>query len=129
MPMSKPAPTTRDLKGYAARLRELVQRVGERGARLEAETLGAKPPAEAGPGDEPPAHEADPATRDAEDQVTLAVLESEKQVLTDSQAALDRIATGTFGACERCGHAISQVRLEAMPYARLCIHCAEPPAK
>ena len=33
------------------------------------------------------------------------------------------IDDGTFGTCGRCGKPISEERLEAMPYATLCIEC------
>ncbi|MBP2235173.1 RNA polymerase-binding transcription factor DksA [Sinorhizobium kostiense] len=39
-------------------------------------------------------------------------------------AALDRIAAGTFGICVRCGDPISQERLQAVPHAPLCQVCA-----
>ena len=38
-------------------------------------------------------------------------------------AALARIDAGTYGTCERCGRPIGQERLEAIPYATLCIDC------
>jgi RNA polymerase-binding transcription factor DksA len=39
------------------------------------------------------------------------------------EAALDRIARGTFGTCVRCGGKISARRLAAVPHAALCEHC------
>jgi RNA polymerase-binding transcription factor DksA len=38
-------------------------------------------------------------------------------------AALDRIAAGTFGACAKCGAPISPARLAAVPHAALCEEC------
>lgn len=38
--------------------------------------------------------------------------------------ALDRIKQGRYGFCLECGAEISQPRLEALPYASLCIDCA-----
>ena len=38
--------------------------------------------------------------------------------------ALDRIASGTYGECVRCGGPIAPARLEARPEAALCIDCA-----
>lgn len=37
--------------------------------------------------------------------------------------ALARIEQGRYGLCMRCGKLIPQVRLEAIPYAVLCIDC------
>nr|WP_133033139.1 MULTISPECIES: TraR/DksA C4-type zinc finger protein [Shinella] len=38
-------------------------------------------------------------------------------------AALDRIAAGTFGLCAKCGAPISEARLAAVPHAALCEEC------
>lgn len=38
-------------------------------------------------------------------------------------AALDRIAAGTFGICAKCGKPISPARLAAVPHAALCEAC------
>jgi len=40
-------------------------------------------------------------------------------------AALDRLAEGDYGRCEECDEAIAAKRLEAAPWARLCISCQE----
>lgn len=47
--------------------------------------------------------------------------------LDDVEAALARVAEGTYGTCERCGRSISEARLEAMPTARRCLDCARLP--
>ncbi|MFK0384620.1 TraR/DksA C4-type zinc finger protein [Rhizobium sp. RM] len=39
-------------------------------------------------------------------------------------AALDRVAQGTFGKCVRCGKQISEDRLKAVPYTPFCQKCA-----
>jgi DnaK suppressor protein len=44
-------------------------------------------------------------------------------LLRDVVSALQRIDDGNFGACERCGEAIAEKRLEALPFARHCIEC------
>ena len=46
-----------------------------------------------------------------------------EQVLSQIDEALTRIDSGTFGTCARCGHAIPEERLEARPWATLCIGC------
>ena len=37
--------------------------------------------------------------------------------------ALQRIDDGTYGECQRCGNPIPKVRLDAIPFARLCVTC------
>src|SRR5579863_4142303 len=41
--------------------------------------------------------------------------------LDDVDDALGRLDDGTYGLCERCGNAISEARIEAMPTARRCL--------
>lgn len=41
--------------------------------------------------------------------------------LADIDVALDKISTGTYGTCDKCGNPISEARLVAMPAARFCI--------
>mgnify|MGYP003351423156 CR=1 FL=1 len=48
-----------------------------------------------------------------------AVAEAEKAGLD----ALRRIDRKTYGMCERCFQAIPKLRLEALPYAQLCVDC------
>jgi DnaK suppressor protein len=47
----------------------------------------------------------------------------DRRLLRDVVAALQRIDNGSFGSCERCGEAIGDKRLEALPFARYCITC------
>jgi len=41
------------------------------------------------------------------------------------QAALERMESGSYGECAKCGENISPARLAALPYATTCIKCAE----
>ena len=43
--------------------------------------------------------------------------------IREIQAALVRVEAGTYGTCERCDGTIRLPRLEAIPYARLCVDC------
>lgn len=61
-----------------------------------------------------------PSVPDAGTQLT----EAERQELLDIDAALQRIAGGYFGRCERCGGAMGRHRLRAIPEARYCMTCA-----
>ena len=49
---------------------------------------------------------------------------SEEETLEQIEAALARIEAGSYGRCEKCGEEIPAVRLEAIPYATFCVHCA-----
>ena len=56
--------------------------------------------------------------------LTLSLLGSEKDALDQIDGALERIEDGSFGQCEECGVKIPEPRLEAIPYAALCVQCA-----
>lgn len=48
-----------------------------------------------------------------------------RQSLIYVENALSRIENGTYGECEVCGKDIEEKRLEALPYATLCMEHAE----
>jgi len=50
--------------------------------------------------------------------------EAKAQVMQIDQALL-RIEDGTFGRCSKCNTEINPQRLAAVPYATMCIECAE----
>ncbi len=47
-----------------------------------------------------------------------------QQSLIYVENALSRIENGTYGECEVCGEPIEEQRLEALPYATLCMEHA-----
>lgn len=49
--------------------------------------------------------------------------EADQRRLTMIDRALDRIRQGTYGQCLSCGKQIPEARLEALPYAVLCVEC------
>lgn len=53
----------------------------------------------------------------------LALYEKNHYLLGQINAALERLDAGTYGICESCGKQIHPARLEALPYATLCISC------
>ena len=57
------------------------------------------------------------------DPVAWATSQATKRVIARIEAALDRVAAGTYGRCIRCGGAIVAGRLEVLPYAETCIDC------
>jgi DnaK suppressor protein len=58
-----------------------------------------------------------------EQQRDLALRERNEQHLAQVDAALERIDAGTYGSCASCGRPIAPDRLEAIPWAALCIDC------
>jgi hypothetical protein len=59
----------------------------------------------------------------AERDVDRRTVEFERKQLADIESALQRLETGGFGVCARCGHAIRISRLQASPTTRFCRRC------
>lgn len=57
------------------------------------------------------------------DEIISQLAEVESRELAQIENALERMRTGEYGICESCGHNISLARLQALPYATLCIKC------
>lgn len=68
-------------------------------------------------------HLGDAASVTFDREMDYSLEENSAHVLEAIDAALLRIEEGTFGTCRRCGKPIAAERLEAMPYATLCIEC------
>ena len=68
-------------------------------------------------------HLAEAATGTLDREIDYTLEENSEQVLEQIEAALKRIDDGSFGHCTRCGREIAQERLEARPWAALCIDC------
>jgi len=59
------------------------------------------------------------------DEVLDALGNSARDEVEKIKQAISRIDAGTYGICLKCGEPIRKERLAALPYAKLCIHCAE----
>ena len=71
-----------------------------------------------------PIHMADIGSDNFEQEFTLSLMENEDAALGKIEASLERIEEGTYGDCEECGAKIPKTRLNAIPYATLCVKCA-----
>src|SRR5512144_2372681 len=59
-----------------------------------------------------------------EQQRDLALRDHDRQHLAAIDAALARLDAGTYGMCTACHRPIAPERLEALPWAALCIDCS-----
>lgn len=55
----------------------------------------------------------------------LSVDANTEDLLRKAGNALQRLDQGEYGICESCGVAIPIARLEVLPYATLCVECAQ----
>ncbi len=68
-------------------------------------------------------HLADLGSDRASSDLSLGRQESASGEIREIDEALERIRDGSFGLCETCDKPIVRERLEAIPYARLCLPC------
>lgn len=69
-------------------------------------------------------HPADDGTVAFEQAADLAVRENARRILYQVERALFRMEEGTYGVCRQCGDKVDPARLNAIPYTRYCLHCA-----
>lgn len=72
---------------------------------------------------ESPGDVIDAAYDTAQDEISSQLAEVESRELASIENALERMKDGTYGQCEVCSGRIPLARLEALPYATMCITC------
>ena len=102
----------RELESERARLQHALGAVNHEGSLLE-ETGDLA----IGSGD----HIADSASDTFMRELDGGLEENAEHILEEIESALRRIDDGTYGVCTACGRPIGEERLEAVPYATLCI--------
>jgi len=55
--------------------------------------------------------------------MAVETLNQQARLIHEVQSALDRIEEGSFGCCESCEEPIAARRLDALPWARMCVTC------
>lgn len=116
--MSEPdrAVARADLIAARARTHELLD---ELGAGLEAVFAATT---DANVDDE---HDPEGATIAFERSQLSNSIDAARERLRETDAALTRLDTDSYGLCEHCGERISAARLAARPASRRCITCAQ----
>ena len=62
-------------------------------------------------------------TDDFDREFALNLVSSEHDALFEIDEALRRLSEGTYGVCEMCSATIEKPRLQALPFAKLCVRC------
>ena len=65
----------------------------------------------------------DQASAEADQHFSFRIRERERKLLKKIDEALNRLATQTYGICERCNGDIPYKRLKARPVTTQCIDC------
>ncbi|MEU8807977.1 TraR/DksA C4-type zinc finger protein [Streptomyces violaceoruber] len=69
--------------------------------------------------------EADTGSKNITREHELALAATAREVLSQTERALDRLDAGTYGLCENCGNPIGKARMQAFPRATLCVECKQ----
>lgn len=65
----------------------------------------------------------DQALMDLERELGISLMEMRNRRRQSIDEALMRLHEGTYGICAECGIEISEKRLQAVPFAKLCVEC------
>lgn len=91
-----------------------IAALGEADAQSEADRVGRAGRA---------SHMAEDATETFEHEKSLALLHNLRGIEEQVLRALAKLEQGTYGMCDECRKPIAAARLEAIPYATLCLDC------
>jgi len=69
--------------------------------------------------------QADSGTKTFEREHEMSLVINARDMVLQTERALDRIDNKTYGNCEECGHAIGKARLQVFPRATLCMICKQ----
>jgi len=100
----------------AARIRADLKDVEQRTSRISESELAS----EAGGYED---HPADVASETYEREKDLALGDNLQDILGKIRVALEKMDQRTYGICDACGQRIGAARLEALPFATLCVSC------
>ena len=114
-----------ELETFRQQLEQMRDRLSDDVSQLQQESFRAAGGDASGNLSNVPVHLADLASDQYEQEHTIGLLENQELLLEAVTEALNRIIHGKFGTCEGCGQEIGRARLQAVPYTRYCIHCAE----
>jgi RNA polymerase-binding transcription factor DksA len=110
---------------YRNRLEALQDRLREVGTAVADQARGLPGGGPTGELSGVPLHLADRGTEEYLQDMNMLLAANEGQLAEEVREAMLRLENGTFGKCENCGQAIANERLDALPYARYCMKCAQ----
>jgi RNA polymerase-binding protein DksA len=69
--------------------------------------------------------DADTGTKNITREHEMALAANAREMLYQTERAIDRLDAGTYGLCESCGNPIGKARMQAFPRATLCVECKQ----
>jgi RNA polymerase-binding transcription factor DksA len=110
-----------ELKSIRTEIAKDLARLREELAHVEAEMDELIAESGEGAGDD----QADSGTKTFEREHEMSLVINARDMVLQTERALDRIDNKTYGSCEECGNAIGKARLQVFPRATLCMICKQ----
>jgi DnaK suppressor protein len=113
--------TAAELKSIRAEIATDLERLRKELAIVEAEMDDLIADSGEGAGDD----QADSGTKTFEREHEMSLVINARDMVLQTERALERIDAKTYGYCEDCGAAIGKARLQVFPRATLCMICKQ----
>jgi len=113
--------TAAELKAIRTEISKDLARLQQELAVVEAEMDELISESGEGAGDD----QADSGTKTFEREHEMSLVINARDMVLQTERALDRIDSKTYGNCEECGNAIGKARLQVFPRATLCMICKQ----
>ena len=113
--------TAAELKTIRTEIAKDLARLQQELAVVEAEMNELISDSGEGAGDD----QADSGTKTFEREHEMSLVINARDMVLQTERALDRIDSKTYGSCEECGNAIGKARLQVFPRATLCMICKQ----
>jgi RNA polymerase-binding transcription factor DksA len=113
--------TTAELKAVRTEISKELARLRQELAVVEAEMDELISESGEGAGDD----QADSGTKTFEREHEMSLVINARDMVLQTERALDRIDSKSYGNCEECGNAIGKARLQVFPRATLCMICKQ----
>ena len=110
-----------ELKSIRTEIAKDLARLQQELAVVEAEMNELISDSGEGAGDD----QADSGTKTFEREHEMSLVINARDMVLQTERALDRIDSKTYGNCEECGNAIGKARLQVFPRATLCMICKQ----
>ena len=113
--------TTAELKSIRTEIAADLARLKKELAEVEAEMDELIAESGEGAGDD----QADSGTKTFEREHEMSLVINARDMVLQTERALERIDNKTYGNCEECGSPIGKARLQVFPRATLCMICKQ----
>jgi len=113
--------TAAELKAMRSELAKELVRLRSELSEAEGEMEDLISAAGVGAGDD----QADAGTKTFEREHEMSLVYNARDMVLQTERAIERIDNKTYGRCEECGNAIGKARLQVFPRATLCMVCKQ----